>query len=59
MCMIAAHAWDTLGAQAIGCSAALVTRPGNAVLPVEGLPQPDIVAPDLALVADEITKRWR
>jgi 2-haloacid dehalogenase len=59
MCMVAAHAWDTLGAKAIGCSAALVTRPGNAVLPVEGVPQPDIVAPDLASVADEIIRRWR
>lgn len=59
MCMIAAHTWDTLGAQATGCSAALVTRPGNAALPVQGLPQADIVAADLALVADEIIKRWR
>ncbi|HEX8798866.1 MAG TPA: haloacid dehalogenase type II [Terriglobales bacterium] len=59
MCMIAAHTWDTLGAKAMGCAAALVTRPGNAALPVEGVPQPDIVAADLALVADEIIKRWR
>jgi 2-haloacid dehalogenase len=59
MCMIAAHTWDTLGAQAAGCSAALVTRPGNAALPVEGIPQPGIVAADLALVADEIIRRWR
>ena len=59
MCMIAAHTWDTLGAQAAGCSAALVTRPGNAPLPVEGIPQPGIMAANLALVADEIIKRWR
>jgi 2-haloacid dehalogenase len=59
MCMVAAHTWDTLGAKALGCSAALVTRPGNAILPVEGVPQPDIVAADLALVADEIIRRWR
>jgi 2-haloacid dehalogenase len=59
MCMIAAHTWDTLGAKAVGCSAALVTRSGNAALPVEGVPQPDIEAPDLALVADEIIRRWR
>jgi len=57
--MIAAHTWDTLGAKAVGCSAALVTRSGNAALPVEGVPQPDIEAPDLALVADEIIRRWR
>jgi len=59
MCMIAAHTWDTLGAQAMGCSAALVTRSANASLPVEGVPQPEMVAADLALVADEIIKRWR
>src|SRR5215472_13419561 len=59
MCMIAAHTWDTLGAQAAGCSAALVTRSANASLPVEGVPQPEMVAADLALVADEIIKRWR
>ena len=59
MCLLAAHVWDTLGAQALGCSAALVARRGNAVLPVQGVPQPDIVAPDLAKVADEIIRRWR
>jgi len=59
MCLVAAHAWDTLGAQALGCSAALVARPGNAALPVEGLPQPDIIAPDLEGVAQEMIRRWR
>jgi 2-haloacid dehalogenase len=59
MCLVAAHTWDTLGALAVGCSAALVTRPGNAALPVDGMRQPDIVADNLALVADEIIRRWR
>lgn len=59
MCLVAAHTWDTLGGQALGCSAALVARPGNAVLPVEGLPQPDIIAPDLEGVAQEMIRRWR
>ena len=59
MCLVAAHTWDTLGAQAVGCSAALVARPGNAALPVKGLPQPDVVAPDLAGVAQEIIRRWK
>src|SRR5262249_24454121 len=27
LCMVAAHVWDTIGAQSIGCSGALVTRP--------------------------------
>lgn len=58
MCMVAAHMWDTLGAQALGCAGALLTRPGNAPLPVEGVPQPDIVAGDLAAMADEIIRRW-
>ncbi len=59
MCLVAAHPWDTLGAQAAGCMAALVTRPGNAVLPVQGVPQPDIVAADLSGVADMLLERRR
>ena len=39
LCLVAAHAWDTLGAQARGWSAALVTRAGNANLPLPGLPR--------------------
>jgi 2-haloacid dehalogenase len=38
--MVAAHVWDTIGAQSAGLSAALITRPGNAPLPLDGLPQP-------------------
>ena len=57
-CLVAAHAWDTLGAQLAGGRAALVTRPGNAVLKVPGVPRPDIVAADLEAVADEIIARW-
>ena len=58
MCLVAAHAWDTLGAQAVGCAGALVTLPGNAVLIVPGLPEPDIVASDILSVADEIIRLW-
>ena len=46
-CMVAAHVWDTIGAQSAGFSAALITRPGNALLPISGLPQPNFVATDL------------
>jgi 2-haloacid dehalogenase len=59
ICMIAAHVWDTIGAQSIGCSGALIARPGNAPLPVHGLPQPQAVAPDLPGVADQMIKLWR
>lgn len=45
--MVAAHVWDTIGAQSVGFSGALITRPGNATLPVPGLPQPTVVAADL------------
>lgn len=58
MCLVAAHAWDTLGAQAAGCAGALVTLPGNAVLHVPGLPVPDIVARDIRDVADKIIRLW-
>jgi 2-haloacid dehalogenase len=42
--MVAAHVWDTIGAQSAGLAAALLTRPGNAPLPVPGLPLPNVVA---------------
>jgi len=59
MCMVAAHVWDTIGAQSVGCSGALVARPGNAPLPVHGLPQPQVVAPDLPSVAAQMIRLWR
>ncbi|HEX4146568.1 MAG TPA: haloacid dehalogenase type II [Pirellulales bacterium] len=58
-CMIAAHVWDTIGAQSAGLAAALVTRSGNAPLPVPGLPQPGVVAPDLPALAAQMIKLWR
>jgi 2-haloacid dehalogenase len=59
ICMVAAHVWDTIGAQSVGCSGALIARPGNALLPVQGLPQPQVVAPDLPGVARQMIKLWR
>jgi len=59
ICMVAAHVWDTIGAQSVGCSGALVARPGNAPLPVHGLPQPQVVAPDLPSVAAQMIRLWR
>jgi 2-haloacid dehalogenase len=50
-CMVAAHVWDTIGAQSAGFSAALITRPGNAPLATPGLPQPNFVAKDLIHLA--------
>jgi 2-haloacid dehalogenase len=52
--MVAAHVWDTLGAQNAGFSTALVTRRGNPPLPVDGLPQPDVVVDDLRQLADRL-----
>jgi 2-haloacid dehalogenase len=53
-CMVAAHVWDTIGAQSAGFSSALLTRPGNALLPVKGLPQPNVVAKDIIDLADQL-----
>lgn len=50
--LVACHTWDVIGALACGWSAALVTRPGNAPLPLGA--QPDIVAPDLVEMARQI-----
>jgi len=59
LCMVAAHVWDTIGAQTVGYSGALVTRPGNAPLLVPRLPQPQIIASDLPGVATAAIGRWR
>jgi len=53
--MVAAHVWDTIGAQSAGFSGALITRPGNAPLPIPALPQPTIVANDLRELAANLT----
>jgi 2-haloacid dehalogenase len=49
--MVAAHVWDTIGAQAAGYGGALITRPGNAPLSAPGLPEPTLVVADLAELA--------
>ncbi|MGA8543770.1 MAG: haloacid dehalogenase type II [Mycobacterium sp.] len=55
--MVSAHVWDTIGAQSAGFSGALITRPGNALLPIPDLPQPAIVADDLREFARQLTNR--
>jgi 2-haloacid dehalogenase len=57
-CMIAAHPWDTLGAQAAGWTAALINRQVNAVLDAPDVPKPEIVGTDLTSVAQQIIERW-
>jgi len=52
--MIAAHAWDVLGALKAGWRAAFVARPGKVLFPLG--PQPEIAAPDLKAVADAILR---
>lgn len=54
--MVAAHVWDTLGAQNAGFSTALITRWGNPPLPVDGLPQPNLIVDDLRQLAEHLTK---
>ena len=50
--LVAAHTWDTLGAAAAGWKTALLTRAGNAALPLGA--QPDIIEADLLAVAKRI-----
>ena len=52
--MVAAHVWDTIGAQAAGFTGALITRPGNAPLPAPELPQPTLIADDLLELARQL-----
>jgi 2-haloacid dehalogenase len=58
-CMVATHVWDTIGGQAAGMAGGLVTRPGNALLPIAGLPQPNAVGRDLPTLAREMIRLWR
>jgi 2-haloacid dehalogenase len=57
--MVAAHVWDTMGAQSAGFSAGLIARPGNAPLPIRGLPQPNLVSPDIPGLADQLKRGAR
>jgi 2-haloacid dehalogenase len=50
--LIAAHAWDVAGAMSAGCKAAFIARPGMVLNPL--FAPPDVVAPDLLEVADQI-----
>jgi len=55
--LVAAHAWDIVGALRAGCAAAFVARPGKVLYPLG--PQPDIVAPDFLGVARAIAAAER
>ncbi len=54
LCLIACHAWDTLGARAVGCQSAWFNRPGNATLALPGLPDADFIAADLPSLVEEL-----
>ena len=55
MCLVACHLWDTLGAQAIGCSGAFITRPNNNLLLTDNIPQPSFIAKNLLDFAEQLT----
>jgi 2-haloacid dehalogenase len=50
--LIAAHAWDVVGALRAGCRAAFVARPGMVLEPLA--PAPEIVGKDLGEVAGRL-----
>jgi 2-haloacid dehalogenase len=50
--LVAAHAWDVVGALQAGCAAAFVARPGMVLDPL--FERPDVVGSDLREVADGI-----
>ena len=50
--LVAAHAWDIVGALRAGYAAAFVARPGKVLYPLG--PMPDIVGPDFRSVAQQI-----
>jgi len=50
--LVAAHAWDIVGALHAGCAAAFVARPWKALYPLG--PKPAITGPDFRSVAKQI-----
>jgi 2-haloacid dehalogenase len=56
ICMIACHAWDTIGALAAGWQAGLILRKENAPLPVG--PQPTYIGANLDTIADQLIDRY-
>lgn len=50
--MVAAHAWDVVGAMQAGWAAAFVARPGKVLYPLAA--KPDIAEPDIGSVATRI-----
>ena len=50
--LVAAHAWDVMGAMRAGCAAAFVARPGMVLDPLAE--PPDVVGADLSAVAASI-----
>ena len=50
--LVAAHAWDVVGAMRAGCAAAFVARPGMVLNPLAT--RPDVVGADLREVAAQI-----
>jgi 2-haloacid dehalogenase len=55
--MVAAHTWDTIGAQGAGMHSALITRPGNAPLVADGVPHPYLLAINLTELANLLQRR--
>lgn len=49
--MVVAHTWDIIGAHSAGMRSALITRPGNAPLRCPGVPEPTVIARNLAELA--------
>jgi len=56
VCMVAANVWDLIGAKSAGCLTALLARNGVAPLMLAGVPQPDLIGPDLTEVADALDR---
>ena len=54
--LVAAHTWDTIGAQSFGWNAALVTRGINAPLILDGVPKPTLICTALNDVANAIVQ---
>jgi len=54
--MLAAHAWDILGAKRCGLQTAFINRPGKQLYPLEG--SPDMTGSNIVDIAEQLRKMY-
>jgi hypothetical protein len=58
ICTVAAHVWDTIGAQSVGYFGSASRQAGQCASPGSRVTQPQVVAPDIPSVAAQMIRLW-